>query len=90
MTMRTAFGILAALAVFVVAGCNGDDGNGDVEKAQAAAAKAPKSADQLPKDMPPQARAAATNAINQANAATKMGNDPGRVRAMQEMQKQHK
>jgi PBP1b-binding outer membrane lipoprotein LpoB len=82
--------LTVAAGTLLMAGCEGPGETGDVESAKKAAAQAPKSADQLPADMPPQARAAAQSAMGQAAAAEQAGNDPGRVRAMQEMQKQHK
>lgn len=81
--------IPAALVALVVssAGCTGSD-EGDVDTAAKAAAAAPKSVDQLPADMPPEARAAASSAMGSAQAAQEQANDPARVRAMQEMRKQ--
>lgn len=91
MTMTKYLLALVALvgASFIV-GCDGPGESGDVDGAKKAAQAAPKSADQLPAEMPPQARNAAASAMGQAAAAQQAGNDPGRVRAMQEMQKQHK
>jgi len=78
---------VAAATCLAVAGCTSQD-EGDVEGAQKAAAAAPKSVDQLPADMPPEARAAAASAMGQAAAAEQQANDPARVRAMQEMRRQ--
>ena len=78
---------LLTLAV-ALAGCSGQDDNGDVAAAQAAIKNGPKTPDQLPANMPPQARAAATAAMQQAAAQQQQAGDPARLRAMQEMQKQ--
>lgn len=76
------------LGLLVLGGCAAENETGDVAAAQKAARSAPKTAEELPSDMPPQAKSAATSAMGQAQAAQQMGNDPARVRAMQEMQKQ--
>ena len=52
----------AALGL-VAGGCMGGNDSGDVEKAKKASAEMPKSVDQLPSDMPPQAKAAAAGAM---------------------------
>jgi len=77
----------AVTAGLIVAGCASED-QGDVEAARKAAAAAPKSVEQLPADMPPEARSAAASAMGQAAAAEQQANDPARVRAMQEMRRQ--
>jgi Tfp pilus assembly protein PilP len=79
------FGLISALGLM---GCSGGSDPGDVETAAKAAAAAPKSVDQLPADMPPEAKAAAAAAMGQAQAAQQQANDPARLRAMQEMRKQ--
>ena len=78
------FGVVVA-ACFA-AGCSKPE-QGDVDTATKAAAAAPKTVEQLPAEMPPQARAAAASAMGRAQAAEAEANDPARVRAMQEMRK---
>lgn len=86
--MRTFLLTLGAIAcAFGATGCS-PSANGDVETATKAAAAAPKSVDQLPADMPPEARSAAASAMGQAQAMQQQANDPNRLRAMQEMRKQ--
>lgn len=80
--------LFIAVAVgLALVGCSSNE-EGDVASATEAAAAAPKSVEQLPADMPPQARAAAASAMGQAEAARQQANDPARVRAMQEMRRQ--
>lgn len=78
--------ILTILATGLVAGCSSND-SGDVEAANKAAAQAPKSADQLPTDMPPEARKQAESAIAQQQAMSQQANteNDARMRAMQGM-----
>lgn len=52
----------------VLAGCSGTGDAGDVELAKKASESAPKSVDQLPADMPPEARRAAEAAMGQKSA----------------------
>lgn len=85
--MRTIAWTLALVLGFgVLAGCSGSD-SGDVEKAKEAAEKAPKSVDELPADMPPQARANAAAAIEQAKVRSQFEDD-AQKRAMEAMRKQ--
>lgn len=85
--MKTLNLFFVLAAGMIVAGCASED-QGDVEAASKAAAAAPKSVEQLPADMPPEARSAAASAMGQAAAAEQQANDPARVRAMQEMRRQ--
>lgn len=54
-------------ASLALAGCSGSD-RGDVKAAEEAAARAPKSVDQLPADMPPEAKRGAAAAMGQQQA----------------------
>ncbi len=67
--------LLTGLLLFAVAlsGC-GEGDAGDVEKANAASAAMPKSAADLPSDMPPEAKRAAESAMKQ-NEAQKQSMD---------------
>jgi outer membrane murein-binding lipoprotein Lpp len=82
----TAWMLALVLGFGALAGCSGSD-SGDVEKAKEAAEKAPKSVDELPADMPPQARANAAAAIQQAQARTQFEGE-AQKRAMEAMRKQ--
>ncbi|MCW5942985.1 MAG: hypothetical protein KIS66_12180 [Fimbriimonadaceae bacterium] len=64
--MKTLVPFLIGCAL-VLAGCSGSD-QGDVKKAEEAAARAPKSVDQLPADMPPEAKRGAEAAMGQQQA----------------------
>ena len=81
---------LALLLVpcLMAVGCTGSD-PGDVQQAQKAAATVPKSTEQLPSEMPPAAKSAAAAAMGQAQQMQSQASDPARVRAMEEMKKQH-
>lgn len=81
-------GLLLAIFALAAFGCQGGSGSAD---ASASGPSAPpvKSAADLPKDMPAQAKASAASAMGQAAAAQQMANDPARVKAMEEMKKQH-
>ncbi len=81
--------LFVAVALVATAGCSSSEDPGDVAGASKAIAAGPKSVDQLPADMPPQAKAAASAAMGQAAAQQQMAADPARVRAMEEMKKQH-
>ncbi|RYG23055.1 hypothetical protein EON82_15200 [bacterium] len=74
--------LLVPIAI-VAAGCSGGDDRGDVAKAQAS--PPPKSTDQLPADMPPQARASASNAMraNDAMVAQQKAQMDAMVKATQ-------
>lgn len=78
--------LISLAGLLALGGCGSD--KGDVATAEKAAAEAPKTVDQLPQDMPPEARAAAAAAMGSAQAAQEQANDPARIRAMQEMRKQ--
>jgi hypothetical protein len=80
--------LLVTAALVAAVGCSSSPDNGDVETATRAAAAVPKTPDQLPANMPPEARASAASAMQQAAAMQQQAQDPARVRAMQEMQKQ--
>lgn len=85
--MKTTAWMLALVLGFgVLTGCSGSD-SGDVERAKEAAEKAPKSVDELPADMPPQARANAAAAIEQAKARQQFEDD-AQTKAMEMMRKQ--
>ncbi|MEJ5170294.1 MAG: hypothetical protein WHU10_04845 [Fimbriimonadales bacterium] len=85
--MKTIAWMLALVLGFgVLAGCSGSD-SGDVEKAKEAAEKAPKSVDELPADMPEQARRNAAAAIEQAKARQQFEGD-AQAKAMEMMRKQ--
>jgi hypothetical protein len=79
---------LFPLVFFALAlvGCSGDDGSGNVKTAEEAAQAAPKSVDQLPTDMPPEARKAAEAGIANGQKMTEEGD--ARAKAMEEMAKQ--
>lgn len=85
--MRTLLPV--GMALVVLAGCSPVEDAGNVQGATQAASVAPKTIDQLPKDMPPEARRGAQAAMGQAQAVQQQANDPARVRAMQEMRRQH-
>jgi hypothetical protein len=84
--MRSLY-VLVALAALCLAGCL-DSSAGDVAGAERAAAQAPKSVEELPADMPPEARASAAAAIGQSSSMQQQANDPARARALQEMNRQ--
>lgn len=71
----------------VLAGCSGGGDPGDVDAAKKAADAAPKSVDQLPADMPPEARRAAEAAMGQKSAMSEQmaKENEARKRAMQGM-----
>lgn len=79
--------LCAVVACTGLIGCS-PSSDGDPEAAAKAAAAAPKSVDQLPADMPPEAKASAASAMGRSQAMQQQANDPARARAMQEMQKQ--
>jgi len=60
--------LLLVPIALLTAGCSGGEDNGNVASAEKAAAAMPKKAEDLPKDMPPEARRAAEGAMK-ANAA---------------------
>ena len=80
--------IVVVASGVVLAGCKGDSEGTDPAVAAKASAAAPKSAAQLPADMPDQAKASATAAMGQAAAAQAQASDPARLHAMEEMKKQ--
>ena len=84
--MRWKFGLVVLVAT-VCAGCNSDTSS-DPSAAKMAADAAPKSASELPSNMPPEARAAAVAGIGQAEAQKKMNEDPARLHALEMMKKQ--
>jgi hypothetical protein len=59
--------LLPIVAGILLVGCSGSD-DGDVAAANKAAAEAPKSADELPAEMSPEARRSAEAAIKQSEA----------------------
>jgi len=81
--------LLLAVALVATAGCSSSEDPGDVAAAAKASAAGPKSVDQLPGNMPAEAKAAAGAALGQAAAAQQQASDPARVHAMEEMKKQH-
>ena len=86
MTKRLLVGACAAACL--LGGCASDGGPGDVAGAEAASRAAPKSADQLPADMDPRARASAEAAMKQQDARTQQMQSQGdaMMRARQKMQ----
>lgn len=64
--MKTACPLLIGFAL-ALTGCSGSD-RGDVKAAEEAAARAPKSVEQLPADMPPEARRGAEAGMGQQQA----------------------
>lgn len=78
------YALALTLLAFAV-GCSQID-SGNVKEAEAAAAAAPKSVDQLPKDMPPEARAQAAGAMAAAQAMQKQME--AQAAARKNMQKQ--
>lgn len=76
--------LISSLAIGVIAGCSGGD-VGDVEAANMASAAAPKSVDQLPSDMSPEAKRMAGAAMGQQQAMSDqaMRENEVRKRAMQ-------
>jgi len=81
--------LILTAGLCLLAGCTGSD-SGDVEAAKAAAAAAPKSVDELPSDMPEEAKRGAAAAIEQGKAMEQqMGaQNDARAKAMAEMQRQ--
>lgn len=80
--------LISTLAIGgILAGCSGGGDPGDVETAKKAAEAAPKSVDQLPADMPPEARRAAEAAMGQKAAMSEQMSkeNEARKRAMQGM-----
>jgi PBP1b-binding outer membrane lipoprotein LpoB len=71
--------LLSALLISsaVLVGCSSSGDPGDVEKAAQAAQAAPKTADQLPADMPPQAKQQAEAAMQQGQAMAQQMNAQG-------------
>ena len=61
----------ASLLVLFTVGCNGGGDSGDVEAAKKAAAATPKTAAELPANMPPEARRGAEAGIAQQEAMRK-------------------
>ncbi|CAN1553033.1 hypothetical protein MCEMSE15_02269 [Fimbriimonadaceae bacterium] len=59
--------LLPIVAGILLVGCSGSD-DGDVAAANKAAAEAPKSADELPAEMSPEARRSAEAAMKQSEA----------------------
>lgn len=80
--------ILIVLLGFFTVGCKPD--TGDVETALKATREAPKSVDELPPDMPPEARASAANAMGMAKAQGQINSQEAQARthAMEMMRKQ--
>lgn len=81
--------LILALGLCLLAGCTGPD-SGNVDAAKEAAAAAPKSVDELPADMPDEAKRGAAAAIGQGKEMQDKMNAEAdaRARAMAEMQKQ--
>ncbi len=66
--MKYSLKITSFLGLVALMGCSGSGDSGDVEAANRAAASAPKSVDQLPADMSPEAKRMAGAAIGQSQA----------------------
>ncbi len=66
--IRSVIPALVALALVGGFGCRGSSDSGDVARAEAAAAAAPKSVEELPADMPPEAKRGAAAAMGQSQA----------------------
>ncbi len=71
---------LASLLVLFTIGCNSGGDSGDVEAAKKAAAATPKSVDQLPADMPAEARRGAAGGIAQQQAMEKQSQEMNAAR----------
>jgi len=78
----------AAFAVAFCVGCNSGDTSSDPVAGKKSADAAPKSAADLPVDMPDVAKKSAAGAIGQAQAQQQMNGDAARVKAMKMMQQQ--
>ena len=78
-----------ACICFFLAGCPAPD-SGDVEAAKAASQQAPKSVEQLPPDMPEEAKRSAAGAIQAGKdrEAQMNAQADARARAMAEMERQ--
>lgn len=85
--MMKSLALIVILGIAAV-GCKPD--NGDVETALRATKEAPKSVDELPPDMPPEARASAANAMGMAKAQGQINAQEAQARAhaMEMMRKQ--
>ncbi len=66
--MKKLFPFALALVAFAAVGCGSGGDSGDVEAAKKAAAAAPKKIEDLPANMPPEARRGAEAGIKQAQA----------------------
>ena len=71
------FSIVLALCAI---GCKGGGDSGDVDAAAKASAAAPKTVDQLPADMPPEAKRAAAGAMAQQQAMAQQADAQNRAR----------
>jgi hypothetical protein len=80
--------LVLAVALVATAGCSSSEDPGDVAGATKAIAAGPKSVEQLPENMPKEAKASAAAAMGQAAAVQQQMSDPARARAMEEMRKQ--
>jgi len=85
--MKTRIALLGLVAVCIF-GCSSAADTGDKPEGRQAAAKTPKSASQLPENMPPEAKASAAAAIGQAQAASEQNGNAARIHAMQMMNQQ--
>jgi hypothetical protein len=81
------YGILLIIGSLMVTGCNSSGDPGDVETAKKASQSVPKSPEELPSNMPPEARKAAEGAIGQRKAQESMMNQ--RMDAMKEAQQKY-
>ncbi len=66
--LRSLIPVWIGLTLVVGLGCRGSSDSGDVARAEAAAAAAPKTVDELPADMPPEAKRGAAAAMGQSQA----------------------
>lgn len=66
--------LLGLVGLVTIAGCSSSGDPGNVEAAEAAAKAMPKSVDELPANMPPEARKSAEGAILQQQAREKQAN----------------
>lgn len=81
------YGFLFLLGALLVTGCSSSSDPGDVETAKKASESVAKTPEQLPANMPPEARKAAEGAIGQRKAQESMMNE--RMNAMKEAQQKY-
>ena len=80
--------LTASVIAALLCGCGSS--SGDVETAHKAALAAPKSVDELPADMPAEAKASAAGAMGAAQATQADAQNAARLKAMEEMAKQRR